>query len=237
MHRKFFFLFVFIVIFVFALFTALHAQSLDVRLEGFGGISAGSTDDPAKSGEVGFSGGGGIGVSLYLLQFGKIRLGASTGVDFMYLTYTSTTKTIPIPVPHTPSEDLKSDTNYSYLVVPVTIKCAYSLSDSLAAVFDAGPFFGFFLGGKSKNTYSNEWPPVLVNGEDDLNKDTTEQLDIGLRLAASIELGINENLSVSPGLMFDIGFSDTSKDQPIVASSKDTFWKLDAYFAVIYNLF
>ncbi|KPJ87480.1 MAG: hypothetical protein AMS17_08415 [Spirochaetes bacterium DG_61] len=236
MHRKFLFLLFLIVVFIFALFTALNAQSLDVKLEGFGGLSGGSTDDPDKSGEVGFSGGGGIGVSLYLLQFGKIRLGASTGVDFMYLTYTSTTNTIPVP-PTIPSVELKSDTNYSYLVVPVTVKCAYSLSDSFAAVFDAGPFFGFFLGGKSKNTYN---PPVsgfLENGKEDLDKNTTEQLDIGLRLAASIELGINENLRLSPGVMFDLGFSDTSKDQLIVASSKDTFWKLDAYFAVIYNLF
>ncbi len=235
MHRKFFFLLLLIVIFVFALFTALNAQSIDVRLEGFGGLSGGSTDDPDKSGEVGFSGGGGIGVSFYFLQFGKIRLGASTGVDFMYLTYNSTTNTI---APAPPSE-LSSDTNYSYLVVPVTAKGAYKLNDSLAITLDMGPFFGFFLGGKSKNTYNPEFIGVLENGEEDLDKDTTEQLDIGLRLAASIELGINENLRISPGMMFDLGFSDTSKDLPmsIVASSKDTFWKLDVYFAVIYNLF
>jgi hypothetical protein len=229
MYRKIFFLFFLIGVFVFALFTALNAQTMDVRLEGFGGLSLGSTDDPDKSGEIGFSGGGGIGVSFYFLQSGNIRLGASTGVDFMYLTYTSTTNTT---MPMT----LKADTNYSYLVLPLTVKGAYKLNDSLAIILDIGPFFGFFLGGKSKNTYN---PELIPNSEEDLDKDNTEQLDIGLRFVTSVELGINENLRISPGVMFDLGFSDTSKDLPmsIVASSKDTFWKLDAYVAVIYSLF
>jgi len=232
MKNKYYVVCVFVILLLFFLFTTVEAQRLDVRVQGFGGISGGSTDDDEKTGELGFSGGGGLAFTYYFLKSGRFRLGTTTGLDFMYLTYKSQTDTI-WPVTTT----LASDTNYSYLVVPLTLRGSFRLNDRLTLNLDAGPFIGLFLGGKSKNNFNPEAPPFLVNGEEDLNKDTTEQRDIGLRLNVSLEMPFRNNLWFSPGILFDLGFSDTSKDQPIVSPSKDTFWKLGAYVALVHNLF
>jgi len=231
MKNKYYVVCVFVILLLFFLFTTVEAQRLDVRVQGFGGISGGSTDDDEKTGELGFSGGGGLAFTYYFLKSGRFRLGTTTGLDFMYLTYKSQTDTI-WPVTTT----LASDTSYSYLVVPLTLRGSFRLNDRLTLNLDAGPFIGLFLGGKSKNRYDPETPP-FVNGEEDLNEDTTEKRDIGLRLNASLEMPFRKNLWFSPGILFDLGFSDTSKDQPIVSPSKDTFWKLGAYVALVHNLF
>ena len=229
------------VVFVFSFFTAVNAQRLDLKIEGFGGISGGSTVDPEKSGELGFSGGGGLGLCYYFTKAGRFRLGAAAGLNYMYLTYKSETNTVPITVPFPPnlipSTTLSSETNYSYLVVPVTLRGNYRFNKKIALNVEAGPFFGFFQNGKSDSTYGDPFPGVLENGENDLNEDTTEQRDIGIRVAASLELPLRKNLRIAPGILFDLGFTDTSKDQLIVASSKDTFWKLGAYVSLLHNLF
>ena len=232
MKKRYYLAFVLVILFVFVLFTAVEAQRLDFRVQGFGGLSGGSTDDENKTGELGFSGGGGVAFTYYFQKLGRFRLGTTTGLDFMYLTYKSETDTIPPAPPST----LTSDTNYSYLVVPITFRGSFRLNDRLTFNLDAGPFLGLFLGGKSKNDFDPDGFG-LEDGEEDLNKDTTEQRDIGIRLNASLEMPFRKNLRFSPGILFDLGFSDTSKDQLIVAPSKDTFWKLGAYMALIHNLF
>ena len=225
------------VVFVFSFFTAVNAQRLDLKIEGFGGISGGSTDDPEKSGELGFSGGGGLGLCYYFTKAGRFRLGAAAGLNYMYLTYKSETNTLALPLYGIPSTSLSSETYYTYLVVPVTLRGNFRFNKKVALNVETGPFFGFFQNGKSDSTYGTENPPILVNGENDLNEDTTEQRDIGIRFAASLELPLRKNLRIAPGILFDLGFTDTSKDQLIVASSKDTFWKLGAYVSLLHNLF
>ena len=71
------------------------------------------------------------------------------------------------------------------------------------------------------------------------DENTTEGLDVGLRFAAGLEMEISNKLLFTPGILFDLGLTDTSKDVPMspVPSSKDTFWKLSAFAGVIYQLF
>lgn len=212
-----------------------NAMNLDVGLKGFGGLAGGTTDSSAKTGKIGYAAGGGLILNFYAVDLGKVLLGASSGLEYLYIAYESETDlTLPFP----PFEaDLTAGVNYSYLKIPLTLRGAFRVSDTFIITADAGTFFGFFIGGKSDNTYDPEMAPFLENGEVDLDKDTTEALDIGLRFAAGVEIGITENMKLSPGVQFDFGLRDTSKDDPISPSSKDTFWEINAVIGLVYRLF
>jgi hypothetical protein len=168
---------------------------------------------------------------------GRIRIGASSGVEYVFLSYESVTE-ITLPGPFV--TDLSAKTSYSYFVVPLTVKGSYRLNSRISITADAGGFIGFFLSGTSDNTYDPDASGFgLFDGEEDLDEDTTEGLDIGLRFAAGLEMEISNKLLFTPGILFDLGLTDTSKDVPMspVPSSKDTFWKLSAFAGIIYQLF
>jgi hypothetical protein len=112
------------------------------------------------------------------------------------------------------------------------------LNEKLAITADAGGFLGFFLGGQSDNIYTPEFVPFgLVNGVSDLDENTTEATDIGLRFALGLAMDVSPKLKLTPGILFDLGLKDTSKDTPPVTPSKDTFWKLTALVTFVYELF
>ena len=206
-----------------------NAVNLDVGLKGFGGLAGGTTDTSAKTGKIGYAAGGGLILNFYVVDLGKVLLGASSGLEYLYLSYDSeTTLTFP------PYPVLTAGVSYSYLKIPLTLRGAFRVSDTFIITADAGTFFGFFIGGKSDNTYN---PSIGQDGEVDLDKDTTEALDIGLRFAAGVEIGITENMKLSPGVQFDFGLRDTSKDQTGVPDSKDTFWEINAFIGLVYRLF
>ncbi len=213
------------------------AGDLVVGLRGFSGFAGGSTDDPNKTGKIGFSAGGGIGVQYYFLKVGKMDLGLASGMDYVYIRYDSKTL-IDLTGMGGPIVDLRSNTNYSYITVPLTVRGLVRLSDKLDLTADAGGFVGFFLGGQSDNIYNPELVPFgLVNGVSDLDKSTTESTDVGLRLALGLAMDVSPKLKLTPGILFDLGLKDTSKDTPPVSPSKDTFWKLTALVTVVYELF
>jgi hypothetical protein len=226
-----------LVVILLFLFTAVtvNAQSLNLGIKGLGGFAGGSTDDSTKDGQLGFTTGGGLKLDFYFAQVKNTKIGVSSGVEYTFLSYESESDTV---VPLVPVPTLATDTNYSYLTLPFTVKGAFSLNDTIALTLDVGTFFGIFLDGKSDNTFNPEVVFLgLTNGEEDLNSDTTERLDFGLRFAAGLDMNIGKKALFSPGVQFDLGLTDTSKDQPIVASSKDTFWKLTAFVGVGYRLF
>lgn len=213
------------------------AGDLVVGVRGFSGLAGGSTDDPNKTGKIGFSAGGGVGVQYYFLKLGKMDLGLGSGMDYVYIQYNSTT-IIDLTGFGGPVVNLQSNTNYSYITVPLTVRGLVKLNDKLALTADAGGFMGFFLGGQSDNIYTPEYGPFgLVNGVSDLDDSTTEATDIGLRLAVGLDVDVSSKLKLTPGILFDLGLKDTSKDTPPVSPSKDTFWKLTALVTFVYEVF
>ncbi len=218
------------------LFTALSvsAQSFRIVAKGIGGFSSSLSDDSNKSGKLGYSAGGGLSLILYLVSIGDNSIGASTGAEYIYLSHKSDNITV-----SPPSSELTSDMSYSYLTIPLTLKGAFIMNDRLFVTLDAGPFFSLFLGGKSDNSFKPETTPPFTNGEVDLDNDTTESLDIGLRFASGLEVLIRENLFLAPGMQFDISFKDNSKDPPssVVASARDTLWKLAVYIGLGFKIF
>lgn len=209
-----------------------NAMNLDVGLKGFGGLAGGTTDSSDKTGKIGYAAGGGLILNFYVVDLGKMSVGLSSGFEYLYLAYTSETTIT------TPPTVLTADVSYSYLKIPLTVKGAFHVRDNLIITGDAGTFFGIFIGGKSDNTFNPEYPLFgIENGEADLDKDTTYTLDIGLRFAAGVEIGITENMKLSPGVLFDYGLRDTSKDDELSPSSKDTFWELNAFIGLVYRLF
>ena len=205
-----------------------NAMNLDVGLKGFGGLAGGTTDTSAKTGKIGYAAGGGLILNFYAVDLGKMSVGLSYGLEYLYLAYTSETTIT------TPPTVLTADVSYSYLKIPLTVKGAFHVRDNLIITGDAGTFFGVFVGGKSDNTFD---PSIGQDGEADLDKDTTYTLDIGLRFAAGVEIGITENMKLSPGVLFDFGLRDTSKDDELSPSSKDTFWEFNAFIGLVYRLF
>jgi hypothetical protein len=233
MYKKHLLVFGVLLIVSLALTGVLYAGDLGVGVRGLGGFAGGSTDSSAKDGKLGYSVGAEVNLNYYFFDVGRIRIGASSGVQYVFLSYESVTE---IPLPAT---DLTAKTSYSYLVLPLTVRGAYRLNSRITLTADTGGFLGFFLSGTSDNTYDPEFPPNLENGKEDLNKDNTERLDIGLRFAAGLEMEISDKLLFTPGILFDLGLTDTSKDVLMspVPSSKDTFWKLSAFAGIIYQLF
>ena len=213
------------------------AGDLVVGFRGFYGFAGGSTDDPGKTGDIGSSVGGGLAVQYYFITKGRMNLGLASGLDYVYLRYDSesTLNTLLLIGQDTA---LKAQTSYSYLTVPLTIRALYEINEKLALTADAGAFLGIFLGGKSDNDYTPETPLIgITDGDEDLNKDTTEAMDIGLRFAAGLAIDVSKKLKLTPGILFDLGLKDTSKDQQLVTPSKDTFWKLTGMVTFVYELF
>ena len=210
------------------------AGDLVVGFRGFYGFAGGSTDDPGKTGDIGSSVGGGLAVQYYFITKGRMNLGLASGLDYVHLRYDSesTLNTLLLIGQDTA---LEAQTSYSYLTVPLTIRALYEINEKLAFTADAGAFLGIFLGGKSVNDYEPEF--LLTDGVEDLNKDTTESMDIGLRFAAGLAMDVSKKLKLTPGILFDLGLKDTSKDQQLVTPSRDTFWKLTGMVTFVYELF
>jgi hypothetical protein len=211
-----------------------NAQSFRIVAKGIGGFSSSLSDDSNMSGKLGYSAGGGVALILYFVSIGDNSIGVSSGAEYIFLSYNSENLTV-----SSPSLELTSDRSYSYLTVPLTLKGAFMINDRLFVTLDAGPFLSLFLGGKSENSFRPETTPPFTNGKVDLDKDTTEPLDIGLRFASGLEVHMGENLFLTPGIQFDISLKDSSKDPPssIVASSKDTLWKLAVYIGFGFRIF
>ena len=215
------------------------AGDLVVGFRGFYGFAGGSTDDPGKTGDIGSSVGGGLSVQYYFITKGRMNLGLASGLDYVHLRYDSESTLNTSSVPGIPYDTaLNAQTSYSYLTVPLTIRALYAINEKLALTADAGAFLGLFLGGKSNNDYTPETPLLgITDGVEDLNKDTTESMDIGLRFAAGLAMDVSKKLKLTPGILFDLGLKDTSKDQQLVTPSKDTFWKLTGMVTFVYELF
>jgi hypothetical protein len=215
------------------------AGDFGIGVRGVGGFAGGTTNSDAKTGKLGFSAGGGVSLEYYFFRIRNMQIGLCTGVEYVYFAYRSETNFTP-PAPFNTPTELNAKTKYSYLTIPFTLKGMFPLRSQNHLTVELGPFVGVFLDGKSDNTYDPENLLIgLENGENDLNKDTTEQTEWGIRAAANLVMDIGENLFFTPGLKLDFGFTDTSKDVPMspVPSSKDTFWKFSAVAGLVYTLF
>ena len=211
------------------------AQSLELGLNAFGGLAGGTTDNSSKTGSLGPTFGGGMEVTFYFVDLGGFRIGLSSGLEYAYQAYEYIQ---PLSVPFLGDTDLTAYAKYSYLTIPVTAKGALKLTDALALTLDAGAYFGVFLGGKSQNTWDPEIPLAqLTDGEANLDDSNTPSADIGLRFALGVDIEVVKNLLLSPGVLFDFGLSDITKDVELIPDARDTFWRLAAGVAVVYRLF
>jgi hypothetical protein len=216
-----------------ALPMAASALSLDVEAKGGAGIGLGTTDNKDITGQARLAADGGVGVDLFLFSLGPVEVGLSTGVEYSYLTFHSTWKNLSAgPLGTT---DFTSDATYNYINVPIALVGRYSLNPSLKIVGRVGAFVGYFLNGKSDNTYKPEIPLAgLTDGSTDLDSSNTIRMEYGLHVTGGVDIGVMQNVAVEPALQFDMGLTDTSKNST-GNDFKDTFWSLTVAVGIKYN--
>jgi hypothetical protein len=218
-------------LFVLALPLSSWAFGVDLTVHAGGGAAMGSTDDDNKTGKIGFAAGGGAGIDLALLDLNPLGLGLSTGAEYIYLKYESE---VFIDAGILGTTDLSATTDYGYITVPLTLQASLPLNEKLTLRFSAGGFAGFFLGGTADNDYNPEIAPAgLLDEKVDLDDSEIEAWQYGLRFGTAVEIKSRGKIHLEPGLLFDLGLTDTTITQP----SRDTFWALTAYVGCRYSLF
>ncbi len=208
------------------------ALGMDVSLQAGGGAAMGTTDDDLKSGKLRWSVEAGLAVDVYALEFGSLSVGLSTGADYVLLNFYGITDLSAYG-----AGDRTSEPRYNYLFIPAALVGNLGLQADKSVTVRIGGFAAYFLGGKTDITYETEIPGTFDNGEYDLNDTNTEQWMYGIRAYVGANLFKKGKLSISPGIQFDMGLTDTSVSIPPIDTSKDTFWAITANVGVKYNLF
>ena len=225
-----------IIMMFFGLPMMVSALGLDVSVHAGGGATMGTTDDDLKSGKVRWAADAGLAVDVYALELGALSLGLSLGADYALLNYYGITD---LSVPYG-AGDRTAEPRYNYLFIPAALVGKLGLRADKSVTVRLGGFAAYFLGGKTDVTYDTEVLLFgLLNGEYDLDDSNTEQWMYGIRAYVGANLFKKGKLSISPGIQFDMGFTDTSVDFPLFPpdTSKDTFWTLIANIALKYSLF
>ena len=215
----------------------VSALDLDVDIHAGGGAAMGTTDDDLKSGKLRWSVAAGLAIDVYALQLGALSLGLSSGADYALLNYYGITD---LSAPPYSAGDRTAEPRYNYLFIPVALVGNLSLQTDKSITVRLGGFAAYFLGGKTDVVYDTEVPLFgLINGEYDLDDSNTEQWMYGIRAYVGANLFKRGKLSISPGIQFDMGLTDTSVDFPLFPpdTSKDIFWALIANVALKYSLF
>jgi hypothetical protein len=210
------------------------AAGLEVGIVGNIGAAGGTTDNKDVTGQLGLTYGGGLTVSHYFVDLGGVRLGASTGLEYKLLNYIYEEPDIEV-FPTVFAKLSVDPAVYTYLVIPVTVKAAFDLSNSLALAVELGVSIGIFLGGESESSFG---PPVNSSATTDLEDENTPATDIGLRGKVGLDIEVIPNLLITPGILFDFGLTDITKDftgNPR-AKARDTLWAADGFVAVSYKL-
>ena len=211
------------------------ALGLDVSVQAGGGAAMGTTDDDLKSGKLRWAAEAGLAVDVYALELGALSLGLSLGADYALLNYYGITDLSAYG-----AGDRTAEPRYNYLFIPAALVGNLRLQTDKSVTVRIGGFAAYFLGGKTDVTYDIEVPLAgLINGEYDLDDSNTEQWMYGIRAYVGANLFKKGKLSISPGIQFDMGLTDTSVDFPLFPpdTSKDTFWTLIANVTLKYSLF
>ena len=214
----------------------VSALGLDVSLQAGGGAALGTTDDDNKSGKLRWAIDAGLVADVYAVDLGTVSLGLSTGLDYGMLKYYGETDISGFGIPG--ADNRITEPRYNYLFIPAALVGKVELRGGRLLTARIGGFAAYFLGGKTDITYEPEVPGFgLVNGEADLDDTNTEQWMYGLRAYAGMTVYEKDKLSVSPGIQFDLGLTDTSLSFPPIDTSKDTFWALIVNVALKYSIF
>ena len=207
------------------------ALGVDVSVQAGGGAAMGTTDDALKSGKLRWSAVAGVAIDVYALDLRALSLGLSLGADYALLNYYGIADMSSFFVGNRVSE-----ARYNYLFIPVAFVCNLPLKTDTSLTVRFGGFAAYFITGTTDLTYDTPLGP-FVNGKVDLDDSNTEQWMYGLRAYIGANLFTKGKLSISPGIQFDIGLTDTSIDSMQPLPSKDTFWALNALVSVKYSLF
>lgn len=216
---------------------AVSAIGLDVSVQAGGGAAMGTSDSDLKTGKLRWSAEAGLAVDVYAFDLGSLSLGLSLGVDYAMLNYYGITDLSAAPYS---AGDRVGEPRYNYLFIPAAVVGNISLKADKSVTVRIGGFAAYFLGGKTDVTYDTQNIPYgLIDGEYDLDDTNTEQWMYGIRAYVGANLFKKGNLTISPGIQFDIGLTDATVDQALFPPdvSKDTFWALNALVGVKYGLF
>jgi hypothetical protein len=207
------------------------AGDFNMGVKGNIGFGVGSTDDSSVDGKIGFSGGGGLTLQYYFIEAGNMNFGLASGVEYLFLKYNSTDEAFTLPGPIT--VERASETRYNYLTIPLTVKTLYILNEKLSVTGDVGGFVGIFLGGESDDTYTPD--PYSLNGVVKLDDTNTESINAGFRFALGFQFTLSEKLKLVPGILFDWGLKDITKDS--VAPPRDTLSSWTFTTELLYMIF
>jgi hypothetical protein len=213
----------------------ISALGLDVSVQAGGGAAMGSSDSDLKTGKLRWSADAGLAMDVYAFDIGSLALGVSVGADYVMLNYYGITDLTTYG-----AGDRVGEPRYNYVFIPAALVGNMGLKADKSLTVRIGGFAAYFLGGKTDVTYDTEVPLAgLINGEYDLDDSNTEQWMYGIRGYVGVDLFKKGNLTISPGIQFDIGLTDATVDIPLFPPdvSKDTFWALNALICVKYGLF
>jgi hypothetical protein len=217
-----------------ALPLAAGAIGLDVEAKIAGGLALGSTTNPDESGSprAGFA--GAVGVDLFLLKAGPVDLGVSAGAEYDYLTFYGTLNNFF----GFPGLTQTSQSNYSYLYIPIDVVGRIPLTKSLDLTLRAGGFIGHFLGGSTTLTYNMAGPfPSSAT----LNSSNTLVGEYGLHFTGEADIALSRALALSPGLQFNMGLTNIQAVNPNGLPGaypySDTFWSITATIGIKYTAF
>jgi len=213
------------------------AAGLEVGIVGNIGAAGGTTDNSDVTGQLGLTYGGGLTVTHYFVDLGGVRLGASTGLEYKLLNYYYE-ETVAIPLPPFETDLAANPATYTYWQIPITVKAAFDLSKTLALTVELGAYIAIFGGGESETEFDPEAAP-FENQTADLDDDTTPATDIGLRAKVGVDIEVIPNLLITPGILFDFGLTDITKDdyaEDLREDARDTFWAADGFIAISYKL-
>jgi hypothetical protein len=215
------------------------ALGLDVEAKGGAGVGLGTTNNPAIAGAVQLSGGAGIDFDLYFLKAGPVDLGISLGVDYSYLSFTSTWSGYPSS-PFIPfSTTQTAITQYNYINIPLMLAGSIPLNSDLRLVLKAGGFIGWFLGGTSNLTYATQNAFFgMVNGSTTLNSSTTYIWEGGLNFIGGLDISVANNFAITPQILFNMGLTNTTLPVPYPGTPgfNNTFWALTAEVGIKYKV-
>lgn len=188
----------------------LHAQKIGIK------VGANLADAKIEDGGVSVDTKSKIGFQVGICADFKISggLGINTGVEFAQ----KGTKF---------NEDflgVEISTTLNYLIVPVRLAYTFE-AGSLGIFIEAGPYFGYGLGGKMKGTYmgqTEEEDVTFGSEEDDLKNP-----DIGLSAGAGVYAGpIRAAINYDPGLTNLSNFdSESIKTGSLILSVAYLFMK------------
>lgn len=249
--RSFWFTLVLAACVALALPVAVGALGLTVEANAGGGLGLGSTNNPNETGSPRAAVQAGLEADLFLLSLGPVDLGIGTGLEYDNMSnYGTVTQVNPGPIGPPPfTQNIDSNNNYVYLIVPLVITSRIQLSQGMNLTLSAGGFYGFFMGGQATNVSSSVYGSLP---NETFNSSNVPGALLGLHFSGGVDFGLGGGFSLSPLIIFNMGLTNITGFPPLpfnqnnytytnngttFSTYTDSLWSLSLLIGIKYNVF